>query len=107
LNYPTYIIRVIKSRRLRWARHVAVWARKGAYRIVVGKSEGRRPLARPRHRGEDNIRTYLREVGWEYKLDRYGSGYGQEAGSSECGNETFVVHKMREISCLSSDLLDF
>jgi hypothetical protein len=38
--------------------------RRGAYRALVGKSEGRRPLGRPRRRGEDNIKMHLREVGW-------------------------------------------
>jgi hypothetical protein len=38
--------------------------RRGAYRVLVGKPEGRRPLGRPRHRWEDNIKMYLREVGW-------------------------------------------
>jgi hypothetical protein len=37
--------------------------RRGAYRALVGKSEGRRPLGRPRRRWEDNIKMYLREVG--------------------------------------------
>jgi hypothetical protein len=36
-----------------------------AYKIVVGKPEGKRPLGRPRHRREDNIRMDLREIGWE------------------------------------------
>jgi hypothetical protein len=40
-------------------------ARRGAYRALVGKPEGRRPLERPRHRWEDNIKMDLREVGWE------------------------------------------
>jgi hypothetical protein len=45
------IIQVIKSRRLRWAGHVAfILERRGAYRVLVGKPEGRRPLGRPRHR---------------------------------------------------------
>jgi hypothetical protein len=58
------IIRVIKSRRLRWAGHVArVGERRGAYRVLVGKPEGRRPLGRPRLRWEDNIKMDLREVG--------------------------------------------
>jgi hypothetical protein len=39
--------------------------RRGAYRALVGKPEGRRPLEGPRRRGEDNIKTDLREVGWE------------------------------------------
>jgi hypothetical protein len=70
------IIRVIKSRRLRWARHVAcMWERRGAYKALVGKPEGRRPLGRPRHRWEDNIKMDLREVGWGgHGLDQSGSG---------------------------------
>jgi hypothetical protein len=56
---------VIKSRRLRWAGHVArMEVRRGAYRALVGKPEGRRPLGRPRRRWEDNIKMDLREVGW-------------------------------------------
>jgi hypothetical protein len=59
------IIRVIKSRRLRWAGYVACMGdRRGAYRDLVGKPEGRRPLGRPRCRWEDNIKMDLREVGW-------------------------------------------
>ena len=59
------IIRVIKSRRLRWAGHVACMGeRRGAYRALAGKPEGRRPLGRPRLRREDNIKMDLREVGW-------------------------------------------
>jgi hypothetical protein len=42
-----------------------VWGeRRGAYRALVGKPEGRRPLERPMHRWEDNIKRALREVGW-------------------------------------------
>ena len=46
----------------------------GVYRVLVGKPEGRRPLGRPRHRGVDNIRLDLQEVGgmWVYGLDRVG-----------------------------------
>jgi hypothetical protein len=59
------IIRVIKSRTLRWAGHVArMGARRGAYRALVGKPEGTRPLGRHRHRWEDNIKMDLRKVGW-------------------------------------------
>jgi hypothetical protein len=59
-------IRVIKSRRLRWAKHVArMGERRGAYRALVGKPEGRRRLGRPRRRWEDNIKMHLRQVGWE------------------------------------------
>jgi len=58
------IVRVIKSRRIRWAGHVARMGEgRGVYRVLVGKPEGRRPLGRPRRRWEDNIRMDLREVG--------------------------------------------
>jgi len=51
------IVRVIKSRRMRWARHVArMREERGVYRVLVGKPEGRRPLGRPRRRWVDNIR---------------------------------------------------
>jgi hypothetical protein len=50
---------------MRWAGHVArMGAKRGAYRILVGRPEGRRPLGRPRRRWEDNIKMDLREVGW-------------------------------------------
>jgi hypothetical protein len=69
------IIRVIKSRRMRWAGYVARMREKRyAYRILVGRPEGRRPLGRPRRRWEDNIKTNLQEVGWGHKLDLAGSG---------------------------------
>jgi hypothetical protein len=58
------IIRVIKSRRLRWAGHVArMGKRRAAYRASVRKPERRRPLGRPRRRWEDNIKMDLPEVG--------------------------------------------
>jgi hypothetical protein len=59
------IIRIMKSRRMRWAGHVALMGEeRNAYRILVGKPQGKRPLGRPRHRWKDNIRMYLREIGW-------------------------------------------
>jgi hypothetical protein len=59
------IIRVIKSRRMRCAGHVArMGGRRGAYRILVGRPEGRRPHGKPRRRWEDNIKMDLQEVGW-------------------------------------------
>ena len=58
------IVRVIKSRRMRWAGHEAgMGERRGVYRDLVGKPEGKRPLGRPKHRWEDNIEMYLEEVG--------------------------------------------
>ena len=70
------ITRLIKSRRLRWAGHVACMGERiGAYRVLVGKPEGMRPHGRPRRRWEDNIEVDLREV-WMggRRLDRSGSG---------------------------------
>jgi hypothetical protein len=59
------IIRIIKSRRMRLARHVAGMGEKtNAHRILMEKPEGKRPLGRPRHRWADNIRIDLREKGW-------------------------------------------
>jgi len=61
------IVRVIKSRRMKWAGHVArMGEERGAYRVLVEKPEGRRPLGRPRRRWVDNIRLDLQEVGCGY-----------------------------------------
>ena len=58
------IVRVLKSRRMRWAGHVARMVEgRGVHRVLVGKPEGKRPLGRPRHRWEDNIKVDLRVVG--------------------------------------------
>jgi hypothetical protein len=58
------IVRVVKSRRMGWAGHVAsVGEERGANRVLVGKPEGKRPLGRPRRRWEGNIKTDLQEVG--------------------------------------------
>ena len=65
-------MRVIKSRRMRWAEHVARMGEEiGVYRVLVGKPERRRPLGRPRRRWVDNIRMDLKEVGCGY-IDRIG-----------------------------------
>ena len=58
------IVRVVKSRRMRWAGHVARMGEgRGVHRVLVGKPEGKRPLGRPRRRWGDNIKTGLQEVG--------------------------------------------
>jgi hypothetical protein len=60
------IIRQVKSRRMRWAGHVArMGEERKVYKVLVGKSEGRRPLGRPRRRWEDGVRMDLREIGLE------------------------------------------
>jgi len=57
------IVRVIKSRRKRWAGHVArMGEERRVYRVLLGKPEGKRPLRRPRRRWVDNIRMDLQEV---------------------------------------------
>ena len=57
------IVRVIKSRIMRWAGHIACMGeRRGLYRVLVGKKEGKRPLGRPRRRWEGNIKMDLQEV---------------------------------------------
>jgi hypothetical protein len=58
------IVRVIKSRRMRWAGHVARMGKgRGVYRVLVGKPEGKRQVGRPRRRWEDNIKMDLGEIG--------------------------------------------
>jgi hypothetical protein len=63
-SFPN-IIRQIKSRRMRWAGHVArMGEEKNVYRVLMGKPDGKRPLRRPRRRWEDGIGIDLEEIGW-------------------------------------------
>jgi hypothetical protein len=65
LYFSPCIIKIIKSRRMRWACHEArLGEKRNAYRLLVGKPERKRPLGRPRRRWVDNIRMNLGEVGW-------------------------------------------
>jgi hypothetical protein len=65
LHSSPSIIKLIKSRRLRWAGHVAQMGEKRyEHRLLVGKPEGRRPLRKPRCRWVDNIKMDLAEIGW-------------------------------------------
>jgi hypothetical protein len=67
LNSSPNLVRVIKSRRMRWAGHVARMGEgRGVYRVLVGRPEGKRPLGRHRSRWEDNIKLYLREIGIDW-----------------------------------------
>ena len=67
------IVRLVKSRRMRWAGHVERMGKgRGVHGVLVGKPEGKRPLGR--HRGEHNIKMDLREVGGGCRLDGLGSG---------------------------------
>jgi hypothetical protein len=93
------IVWVIKSRRMRWAGHVARMGEgRGVHRVLVGKPEGKRPLVRPRHRWEDNIKMDLQEVGG-------GCGDWMELAQDRDSWRTLVstvmtfgFHKMRGIS---------
>jgi hypothetical protein len=62
--YSPNIVRVIKSRRMRWMGHVARMGEgRDVYRVLVGRPEGKKPLRRHRDRWEDNIKMDLREIG--------------------------------------------
>jgi hypothetical protein len=75
------IIRMVKSRRMRWAGHVArMGEKRKVYRLLAGKPCGKRPQGRPRRRWVDNIRMDLEEVG----LCWSGSRYGHMESSCEC-----------------------
>jgi hypothetical protein len=69
-SFVTYVssnvIRMIKSKRMRWVGHVAhVGEMRNSYNILVEKHDGKSPLGRPRRRQENNIRMDLREIGWK------------------------------------------
>jgi hypothetical protein len=86
------IARVIKARRMRWAGHVArMGAARGAYNILVGRPEGRRPLGRV----------------WVCGFDSFGSGWGQVRGLLWTRYWTFGFHKMRGISWIAERTLSF
>jgi hypothetical protein len=58
------MVGVIESKRMRWVEHVACMGdRKGVHRVLVGRSDGKRPLGRCRHRWEDNIKIDLQTLG--------------------------------------------
>jgi hypothetical protein len=84
------IVMLIKTRRMGRAGHVArTGDMRNAYKVLGGRPEVRRPLGRSRRRWEDNVRLYLRVVGWgSYGgLDSSGSGWRPVAGCCEHGNE--------------------
>jgi hypothetical protein len=93
LYYSPNIVKVIKSRRMKWAVLVAHMGEgRGVYRVLFGTPEGKRPLGRPRRRWEDNIKLDRRERGIE--LDSAGSRWSPVAGFCEHSNElTGVINK--------------
>jgi len=62
---------------MKWVVYVArIGEKRGAYSVLVGEGEGKRPLGRPRRRWEDNIKMDFSGIGWGHGLDCSGSGYG-------------------------------
>jgi hypothetical protein len=100
------IVRVIKSRRMGWARHIARM-REGrcVYTVLVGRSEVKRPLGRPRRRREDNIKMDLRDR-WD-ELDSVDSGGVQWRVFCEHGNEPSGSIKKEDYSLTSSVTIRF
>jgi len=102
------ILRVVKSRRMRWAGHMARMGEgRGVHRVVVGKPEGKRPMGRPRRRWEDNIKMDFQEVGG-------GCGYWIELAQDRDRWRALVstvvnlgVPKMRGISWLAAEPVSF
>jgi hypothetical protein len=83
-------LRVIKSRRMRWAGHVArMGERRGVYSVFVRKPGGKRPLWRPRRRWEDNIKMDLQELGFGF-TDWIELVQDRDMWR-ECGNEPSVL----------------
>jgi hypothetical protein len=79
----------MKARRMRWAGHVArMREKRHAYRLLVGKPEGRRRLGRPRRRWVDNIRMDLVEVGWG-DVDWIGLAQDSDTWSELCGHTVY------------------
>ena len=92
------ISRFIKRRRLSWGEHVErMGDKRRAYRVLVGKAEGKRPQRRLWFRWEYNIEMYLQEVGRGYGLDWSSSAWGEVAGSCGCGNEHSVFNNTRNL----------
>jgi hypothetical protein len=100
MYYLPNIIRVIKSRRMKWMGYVACTGdRRGAYRVLVGKHEGKRPLGRPRHSWEDILK-------WIFKKWNGGGGawtaliwlgQGQVTGYCAFGNKPLDSIQFKEI----------
>jgi hypothetical protein len=83
------IIRIMKSRRMKWAGHVAEWGRREmGMGLLAGKPEGKRPLGRPRRRWVDNIKMDLLEIGWG-GVDWIGLAQDRDKWRArECGYES-------------------
>ena len=88
------IIRVIKSRRLRWAGHVGrIEEGRTAFKILAGKPTGKKPLGRPRCRWEDNIRMVSKEIGINTRIGLIRLRIGIIGKPCKCGIEPRGFHK--------------
>ena len=99
------IVRVIKSRRMRWGDVARMGERRGVYRFLVGKTEGKRPLMRPMRRWEDNIKMNIQEVGWGAMDWMELARIETDGGHVWLRYWTFGFHKIWGISWLSENLL--
>jgi hypothetical protein len=74
ITYTPHQVRMVKSRKMRWAGHVTSVAKKrNAQMILIGKPQEKMPLGSLRHGCEDIIKMHLREIGWRYEPDSTGS----------------------------------
>jgi hypothetical protein len=96
LKYISIYVSIIKSRRKRWAGHVErMGEKRNVYRILVGKSEGKRPMGRPRRRWVDNIKMDLREIGWEGPVEGSCVHGIEPSGSIKCWDVLEGLHNWR------------
>jgi hypothetical protein len=103
------IIRIIKSRRIRWVRHVArMGEKRNMCRLLVGKPEGKRPLGRPRHRWIYNIKKDLLEIvlgGVDWTGLESSCDCGNEPlGSRKCWETTEWLHNLSPLEWYSAPL---
>jgi len=85
---------MIKSRKMKWVGHMACMGEwRGAYKVLVGRTGGKRPSGQDMHRWEDNIKPDLQKVKWE---EMAWISLAQVAGACECGNEPSGSIKCRE-----------
>jgi hypothetical protein len=100
------IITQVKSRRMRWAGHVArMGGERKVCNVLVGKPEGKRPLGRPRRRWADGIGRDLREICLGgCGLGSTGSGQGPVADCCECGDEPSGSCATELVSCVKHNL---
>lgn len=102
------VVKVIKSRWMRWALNVArIRERRGTHSVSVWKPKEEKTLRRPRHRWEENYKTDLQEIGWEAWTRLLRLQSGTSVTIFWMWWWTFGLHKMQEISSLAVEILAF